>query len=82
MRCALTPPSYSMEEHYRKYHGEMSAKLKGEVALAVHEREDTLQLRGKQRKVKPTSDSCQTQGCSCGGPKAPRAGNAAGKKRR
>ena len=54
MRCALTPPSYSMEEHYRKYHGEMSAKLKGEVALAVHEREDTLQLRGKQRKVKPT----------------------------
>jgi hypothetical protein len=64
-----------MEEHYRKYHGEMSAKLKGEVALAVHEREDTLQLR----KVKPTSDSCQ--GCSCAGPKAPRAGNAAGKKR-
>ena len=31
MRCALTPPSYSMEEHYRKYHGEMSAKLKGEA---------------------------------------------------
>ena len=29
----------------------------------------------------PTSDSCQIQGCSCGGPKAQRAGNAAGKKR-
>ena len=37
-----------MEEHYRKYHGEMSAKLKGEVALAVHEREDTLQLAARQ----------------------------------
>ena len=47
---------------------EMSTKLKGEVALAVHEREDTLQLRAKLVKVKPQREQCQLQDCPCGGP--------------
>ena len=52
----------------------------------LHQRAARLTRRRTRRpaetmEAKPTSDSCQIQGCSCGGPKAQRAGNAAGKKR-
>jgi hypothetical protein len=81
--CSLTPPSYSMEAHYRRSHGtvEMSTKLKREVALAVHELEDTLQLRAKQVKVKPQREQCQLPDCPCGGPsKRQSSSRAAGKR--
>ena len=39
-----------------------------QVALAVHEREDTLQLRAKLVKVKPQREQCQLPDCRCGGP--------------
>jgi len=72
-----------MEAHYRRSHGtvEMSTKLKREVALAVHELEDTLQLRAKQVKVKPQREQCQLPDCPCGGPsKRQSSSRAAGKR--
>jgi hypothetical protein len=64
--------SYSVEEYCRKYHGEMSAKLKGEVALAVHEREDSISRQAEEGEAdlglvpNPRVQLCWAEGAACG----------------